>query len=68
MRQAIATTAAAQQRLIAQFCKAGAPLLRAVRTFSDGISDGADNSLHSKDIAFKPNQDGWGFTSRYSGA
>eukprot|EP00750_Incisomonas_marina_P006582 INCI14671.1.p1 GENE.INCI14671.1~~INCI14671.1.p1 ORF type:complete len:125 (-),score=29.91 INCI14671.1:52-426(-) len=26
----------------------------------------SEDSLHSKDIAFKPNQDGWGFTNRYA--
>jgi hypothetical protein len=64
MRQAIATV---QPRCTAAFRNkmcCPPPLLRAVRAFSDG----AEKSLHSKDIAFKPNQDGWGFTNRYSGA
>ena len=41
------------------------------RFFADDTAPAASSppssSLHSSDIAFKPNQDGWGFTNAYAG-
>ena len=44
----------------------GAAAEEGADTASSTASSAAEDRLHSTDIAFKPNQDGWGATRRYS--
>lgn len=60
--RATRSTCSAQLR----WCSAASSSGSSSSSSSSSNSSGSESRLHSSDIAFKPNDDGWGYTKNYA--